>query len=124
MGERAPWRWSRDRALDSRGDGGRGGRYRRSRSQARARPQQRSWHRRNAARRRGVPASDRRRERARRPYTDAPRLVKESGFWHAEQAWLGRPARDVLIEVEDGRIKTVTEGAAAPAGAVELRGWT
>lgn len=50
--------------------------------------------------------------------------MKGSGLWHAEQAWLGRPARNVLIEVEDGRIKTVTEGAAAPAGAVELRGWT
>jgi formiminoglutamate deiminase len=50
--------------------------------------------------------------------------VNGSGLWHAEQAWLGRRARDVLIEVEDGRIKTVTEGAASPSGAVELRGWT
>jgi formiminoglutamate deiminase len=47
-----------------------------------------------------------------------------SGLWHAEQAWLGRPARDVLIEVEAGRIKTVTESVAAPASAVPLRGWT
>jgi formiminoglutamate deiminase len=47
-----------------------------------------------------------------------------SGVWHAEQAWLGRPASDVLIEVEDGRIKGVTEGVSAPAGAVRMGGWT
>ncbi|MHB8589487.1 MAG: formimidoylglutamate deiminase [Candidatus Dormibacteraceae bacterium] len=47
-----------------------------------------------------------------------------SGFWHAEQAWLGHHANDVLIEVEDGRIKAVTEDAPAPAGAVRLGGWT
>lgn len=50
--------------------------------------------------------------------------MRGSGLWHAEQAWLGRPARDVLIEVEEGRIKAVTEGSAVPAGAVALRGWT
>ena len=47
-----------------------------------------------------------------------------SGVWHAEQAWLGRRAEDVLIEVEDGRIKAVTEGAAAPSAATVLRGFT
>src|SRR5450756_1702110 len=36
----------------------------------------------------------------------------------------GRQAYDVLIEVEDGRIKAVTEEVPAPAGAVQLRGWT
>lgn len=47
-----------------------------------------------------------------------------SGLWHAEQAWLGRRAENVLIEVEGGRIKNVIEGAPAPANAVALRGWT
>jgi formiminoglutamate deiminase len=47
-----------------------------------------------------------------------------SGVWHAEQAWLGHQAYDVLIEVEDGRIKAVSEGASPPSGAVRLRGWT
>ena len=47
-----------------------------------------------------------------------------AGLWHAEQAWLGHRAEDVLIEVEDGRIKAVTEGAAPPTGATRLRGWT
>lgn len=47
-----------------------------------------------------------------------------SGVWHAEQAWLGHPARDVLIEVEEGRFKTLTEGVDAPPGAIQLRGWT
>jgi formiminoglutamate deiminase len=47
-----------------------------------------------------------------------------SGLWHADQAWLGRRAEDVLIEVEDGRIKAITEGVPAPAGAVRLEGWT
>jgi formiminoglutamate deiminase len=47
-----------------------------------------------------------------------------SGLWHAEQAWLGHRAGDVLIEVEDGRIKAVTEGAPAPVGATQLTGWT
>jgi formiminoglutamate deiminase len=50
--------------------------------------------------------------------------VNGSGLWHAEQAWLGHRAEDVLIAVEEGRIKAVTEGAAAPTGAVELPGWT
>jgi formiminoglutamate deiminase len=45
-------------------------------------------------------------------------------MWHAEQAWLGHAARDVLIEVHSGRIKTVTEGAALPRGATLLPGWT
>ena len=47
-----------------------------------------------------------------------------AGVWHAEQAWLGHRAEDVLIEVEDGCIKAVTEDVPAPAGAVQLEGWT
>lgn len=47
-----------------------------------------------------------------------------SGRWHAEHAWLGHLADDVLIEVENGSFKTVTEGVAAPEGAVRLKGWT
>jgi formiminoglutamate deiminase len=47
-----------------------------------------------------------------------------SGLWHAEQAWLGRSAQNVLIEVENGRIKGVTEAVAAPSGAKRLSGWT
>jgi formiminoglutamate deiminase len=50
--------------------------------------------------------------------------VEESGIWHAEQAWLGHRAENVLIEVVDGRIENVTEGSTAPAGATRLRGWT
>jgi formiminoglutamate deiminase len=47
-----------------------------------------------------------------------------SGVWHAEQAWLGHRAEGVLIEVENGRIKAVTEGASAPPDAIALKGWT
>src|SRR5579864_5320245 len=47
-----------------------------------------------------------------------------SGRWLAEQAWLGHPAQNVLIEVEGGRIKSIIEGAEAPHGATILRGWT
>lgn len=47
-----------------------------------------------------------------------------SGLWHAEQAWIGHSAANVLIEVEAGGIKAVTEGVPAPAGAVRLKGWT
>jgi formiminoglutamate deiminase len=47
-----------------------------------------------------------------------------TGLWHAEQAWIGHRADDVLIEVEDGTIKAVAEGVPAPAGATQLRGWT
>jgi formiminoglutamate deiminase len=50
--------------------------------------------------------------------------VNGSGRWHAEQAWLGHPAQNVLIEVEGGRIKTISEGAPAPHDATVLRGWT
>jgi formiminoglutamate deiminase len=50
--------------------------------------------------------------------------LKGSGLWHAAQAWLGHRAKDVLIEVEDGSIKAVTEGVPAPAGALKLGGWT
>lgn len=47
-----------------------------------------------------------------------------SGLWHAEQAWLGHRAENVLIEVKDGRITSVEEGTPAPDGAISLRGWT
>jgi len=47
-----------------------------------------------------------------------------SGKWHAEQAWLGRHAANVLIEVEAGRIKSVEEDTFAPHDATLLRGWT
>ncbi len=47
-----------------------------------------------------------------------------SGAWHAEQAWLGRRAENVLIEVEHGRIANLVEGVPAPANAVALHGWT
>ena len=47
-----------------------------------------------------------------------------TGRWHADQAWLGHPAQNVLIEVEGGRIKSVTEGAEAPHDAIKLAGWT
>ena len=50
--------------------------------------------------------------------------MKGSGLWHAEHAWVGHAASDVLIEVEDGRIKSVTEDVPAPPGAVELSGFT
>ena len=50
--------------------------------------------------------------------------MKGSGLWHAEQAWLGHVATDVLIEVENGRITAVTEDAPAPDGAVKLEGFT
>ena len=47
-----------------------------------------------------------------------------SGLWHAEQAWLGHRAENVLVEVEGGRIKSVEEGTPPPPGAVVLKGWT
>ncbi len=47
-----------------------------------------------------------------------------SGLWHADQAWLGHAASNVLIEVEAGRIKSVTENASPPLGATTLTGWT
>lgn len=47
-----------------------------------------------------------------------------SGLWHAEQAWLGFAAKDVLIEVEAGTIKSVTPHASAPPAATILAGWT
>jgi formiminoglutamate deiminase len=50
--------------------------------------------------------------------------VKGTGLWHAEHAWVGHVASDVLIEVEDGRIKTVTQDMPAPAGAIRLSGFT
>ena len=47
-----------------------------------------------------------------------------SGLWHAEQAWLGHRATDVLITVEAGRITSIDEGVPAPRDATRLRGWT
>jgi formiminoglutamate deiminase len=47
-----------------------------------------------------------------------------SGKWHAEQAWLGHRAENVLIEVEAGRITRVEEDVFAPSEAVSLKGWT
>lgn len=47
-----------------------------------------------------------------------------TGVWHAEQAWVGRPAQDVLIEVESGRIKAIVEGVRPPVNAITLKGWT
>jgi formiminoglutamate deiminase len=47
-----------------------------------------------------------------------------SGRWHAEQAWLGHRAENVLIEVENGRITAVEEGTPAPPEATALKGWT
>lgn len=50
--------------------------------------------------------------------------MRGSGLWHAEQAWLGHVATDVLIEVDNGRIKAVTEDVSAPDKAVKLEGFT
>ena len=47
-----------------------------------------------------------------------------TGRWHAEQAWLGHPAQNVLIEVEGGRIESITEDVAPPHDANVLKGWT
>ena len=47
-----------------------------------------------------------------------------SGKWHAEQAWLGHRAENVLIEVEAGRISSIEEDTFAPHDAVILKGWT
>jgi formiminoglutamate deiminase len=47
-----------------------------------------------------------------------------SGVWHADQAWIGHRADNVLIEVENGRIKSLTESVPAPPRAVRLKGWT
>ena len=50
--------------------------------------------------------------------------MKGSGRWHAEQAWLGHRAENVLIEVQDGRITSIEEGTPAPPDAIALHGWT
>ena len=50
--------------------------------------------------------------------------MKGSGTWHAEQAWLGHRAENVLIEVRDGAIATIEEGVPAPDDATVLKGWT
>jgi formiminoglutamate deiminase len=45
-------------------------------------------------------------------------------LWHCESAWLGgeESTADVLLDVQDGTIVSVTTGAACPAGASRLRG--
>ena len=50
--------------------------------------------------------------------------MNDSGLWHAEQAWLGHRAENVLIAVDGGRITSVEEGVPAPPGAYVLKGWT
>src|SRR5438309_5932803 len=50
--------------------------------------------------------------------------MKGSGVWHAQHAWVGHVATDVLIEAVDGRITAVTEDVPAPPGAIELDGYT
>jgi formiminoglutamate deiminase len=50
--------------------------------------------------------------------------VNGSGRWHAEQAWVGHRAENVLIEVVDGVIKAITDGVPAPHDAIALKGWT
>ena len=47
-----------------------------------------------------------------------------TGRWHAEQAWVGHAAQNVLIEVEGGRITRITEGADPAPDAIALKGWT
>ena len=48
-----------------------------------------------------------------------------TGRWHAEQAWLGHRAENVLLEVASGRITTIAEGVTpVPHDAVALKGWT
>ncbi|MGH7764149.1 MAG: formimidoylglutamate deiminase [Candidatus Dormibacteraceae bacterium] len=47
-----------------------------------------------------------------------------SGVWHAEEAWLGHRAENVVIRVEGGQIKSIEEGAPVPVGATVLKGWT
>jgi len=42
--------------------------------------------------------------------------------WFARLAWLGRVARDVVVETSDGRFEKVTEGATRPPEATELHG--
>src|SRR5256885_3297683 len=50
--------------------------------------------------------------------------MRGSGLWHAEYAWLGHVAEDVLIEVEAGKIKSITEDAAPPPNSKRLKGFT
>jgi len=50
--------------------------------------------------------------------------MNSSGVWHAEHVWLGRVAENVLIEVEDGRIKRITEGMQRTSKAIDLKGLT
>src|SRR5256885_15591220 len=50
--------------------------------------------------------------------------MRGSGLWHAEYAWLGHVAEDVLIEVEAGKIKSITEDTAPPPNSKRLKGFT
>ena len=49
---------------------------------------------------------------------------RDGGAWHADFAWLGRVASDVVIEVEDGFIASIREGAPPSPNATRLRGFT
>lgn len=48
--------------------------------------------------------------------------MSKTSTWFASRAWLGRPARDVVIDVEAGRVTQVREGADRPADASPLPG--
>ena len=47
-----------------------------------------------------------------------------TGTWHAERAWLGRVAENVLIVTNEGRITELIENVPRPAAATALRGFT
>src|SRR2546430_16892641 len=50
--------------------------------------------------------------------------MRGSGLLQADYAWLGHVAEDVLIEVEAGKIKSITEDAAPPPNSKRLKGFT
>ena len=83
--------------------------------------EQRSRHRRDPPRRRGVRARRGGRGRARRARADGGMTQ-----FHADYAWLGgdRATADVLITVDHGRIVSAVPGVARPRDAVHLRGVT
>ena len=59
------------------------------------------------------------------PDPDLPDQVgKATVVWHADFAWLGHVAQDVVIETGDGRIGRVIEGTKPPPGAKRLPGLT
>src|SRR5947199_164694 len=49
--------------------------------------------------------------------------VKGSGLWHAEHAWLGHVATDVLIDVEKGRIFAGVEGGQGSFSDGDVDAW-